>query len=149
MIVGFITGIFVLLILNVSIRIAYPVVIHVLKKLTFFRRLRQPRLCSARPRCAYSRCARPRFNINLFSSSSHVMHAHVMHSHGMHTQDVHCMLYVRINSGMPTPLFQVQYYSKSWHVATNQQHQAYYRPRVIQTIGMSLNKLLATCRLLI
>ncbi len=137
-----------LLILNV--RIEYPVVIHVLKKFNVIDAyVRHVYTVHAHAVHIHAVHAHALIHINLFSSSSRVMHAHVMHSHGMHTQDVHCMLYVRINSGMPTPMFQVQYYSESWHVATNQQHQAYYRPRVIQTIGMRLNKLPGTCRLLI
>ncbi len=33
---------------------------------------------------------------------THVMHDHIMHDHIMHANALHCMLYVRINSDMPT-----------------------------------------------
>jgi hypothetical protein len=82
------------------------------------------------------------------------MHAYIMHDYVMHAHAVHCLLYVRIDSNMPTvakhptwfnsgmliQMFQDQSYSDNWHVAKNEQRHAPYRQRVIQTIGMSLNK---------
>ncbi len=34
--------------------------------------------------------------------NGHVLQAHIMHAHVMHAHAMHCMLYVRINSDMPT-----------------------------------------------
>ncbi len=76
---------------------------------------------------------------------AHVMRAYIMHDYVMHAHAVHCLLYVRINSdmptvakhlnwfnsGMPTQMFQDQSSSENWHVAKNEQRHAPYRQRVI------------------
>ncbi len=38
----------------------------------------------------------------------HVMHTHIMHDHVIHAHAVHCILYVRINSDMPTVAIRTQ-----------------------------------------